>query len=80
MTRYHKQAERFILSQGKAAALRIYGAIEKLPLGDVKYLQGTSKPKKYRLRVGDYRIVFYVEGAAYVILRVDNRGDVYKHL
>ena len=80
MIKYSKEAEKFILSQGKTIALRIYNAAEKLPLGDVKRLQGTKKPQLYRLRVGDYRIVFYYDSDKITILRVDNRGDVYKRI
>ena len=78
MIRIHKDAEKFILSQGKKSALRIYAAIEKLPLGDVKKLQGKQSPILFRLCVGNFRIIFHVEQDIYTILRVDNRGDVYK--
>jgi mRNA interferase RelE/StbE len=78
MIKYHKQAEKFILSQGKNTALRLYDAIKNLPLGDVKRLQGKKKPLLYRLRVGDYRIVFCMENDVTTILRIDNRGDIYK--
>ena len=78
MIKYHKQAEKFILSQGKSTALRLYTAIGNLPLGDVKRLQGKKKPPLYRLRVGDFRIVFCSEAGAITVLRVDTRGDVYK--
>jgi len=78
MIRYHKRAERFILSQGKQTALRLYSAIEKLPLGDIRRLQGKKSPPLYRLRVGDFRVIFCVENDITEILSVDNRGDVYK--
>jgi len=58
MIKYNKQAEKFILSQGKTVALRLYRAIEHLPLGDVKRLHGQKAPQLFRLRVGDYRVVF----------------------
>jgi len=80
MIRYSKEAEKFILSQGKSSALRLYSAIEKFPLGDVKKLQGKKKPVLYRLRVGDYRVVFCSETDNITVLRVDNRGDVYKRI
>ena len=80
MIKFHKQAEKFILSQGKSVALRIYNAIEQLPMGDVKPLRGKDKPQLYRLRVGDYRIVFCPNKNGFTILRVDNRGDVYKRI
>ena len=80
MINVHKQAEKFILSQGKSAALRLYNAIEQLPLGDVKPLRGKKKPQLYRLRVGGYRIIFCTIEDGFTILRVDNRGDIYKRI
>ena len=80
MIKYSKEAEKFILSQGKSTALRLYKAIEGLPLGDVKRLQGNKNPPLYRLRVGNYRVIFCSEQDTFAILRVDNRGDVYKKL
>jgi len=78
MINYRKSAKKFILSQSKNSALRLFNAVEQLPSGDVKPLQGKKKPPLYRLRVGDYRVIFcYVDGIT-TILRVDNRGDVYK--
>ena len=78
MIKYHKQAEKFLLSQDKKTAMRIIAAIRQLPSGDVKPLKGNNKPQKFRLRVGGYRIVFRVEQDVTVILRIDTRGDVYK--
>ena len=46
-----------------------------LPAGDVKKLQGEEN---YRLRVGDYRIVFNNDGFVLYIIRIDSRGLVYK--
>jgi len=80
MIKYHRKAEKFIYSQGKSVASRLYRAINQLPFGDVKQLQGQNDPPLFRLRVGDYRVVFCVEQGDYIILRVDNRGDVYKRL
>jgi len=80
MIKYSKQAEKFILMQGKTSAMRLYNAIEHLPLGDVKRLHGEKNPPLYRLRVGDYRIVFHYGQDSFVILRIDNCGDVYKRM
>ena len=78
MIEYRKSTRKFILSQGKIAALRLFRAIERLPNGDVKRLRGQKEPPLFRLRVGDYRVVFSVNQDTFLILRVDNRGDVYK--
>jgi mRNA interferase RelE/StbE len=37
-----------------------------------------SRIGKYRLRVGDYRVLFDLEGRDVVILRVQHRKDVYR--
>jgi mRNA interferase RelE/StbE len=36
----------------------------------------------YRIRVGDYRIIYQIQEAALVVLvvRIGQRGDVYRHL
>ncbi len=73
-----KAAQKFIEKQDKAQRLRIYKAIYRLPEGaDIKKLKGSSF---YRLRVGDYRIIYSVDEVVRIIVveNVDNRGDVYK--
>jgi hypothetical protein len=47
MIRFHRQAEKFILSQGNTTASRLYAALEKLPSGDVKRLHGKTMPPLY---------------------------------
>ena len=44
--------------------------------GDVKTL--TNFTEEYRLRVGNYRVLFEVEGGKVVIYRVLHRKDAYK--
>jgi mRNA interferase RelE/StbE len=44
--------------------------------GDVKRL--TNFTPEYRLRVGNYRVLFEVEGAKAVIYRIRHRKDAYK--
>ncbi len=55
---------------------RIKKAIEKIPIGDIKKLTGYTKT--YRLRVGDWRILFnlteYIE-----IINILPRGQAYKN-
>ena len=54
---------------------RIKDAIVKLPRDDVKKLTGYENA--YRLRVGDYRILFDM-GAKIEITNILPRGDAYK--
>lgn len=73
-----KSALKFIKKQAKQEQLRIYNAIKKLPDGDTKPVQGHKG--FYRLRVGDYRIIYTIDNGQYIICIVDvgNRGDIYK--
>lgn len=73
--RYSKQAAKFLLKQPKHTQQRIITAINKLPSGDVKKMQGESL---YRLRVGDFRILFSKTGEILMIEKIGNRGEVYK--
>ncbi len=58
---------------------RIFEKVEALQddlTGDVKHL--TDFHPEYRLRVGDYRVLFEVEGNQVVIYRIRHRKDVYR--
>lgn len=55
---------------------RIAGLRKEPPEGDIKPLVG--RPGLYRLRVGDYRVVFQSVDSGIDILDIGSRGDVYK--
>jgi mRNA interferase RelE/StbE len=58
---------------------RILARIEEMSdnlSGDVKRL--TNSTPEYRLRVGDYRVLFEVEKDAIVIYRIRHRREVYR--
>ena len=59
---------------------RISKAIDKLPQGDVKRIIGKKLPPLYRLRVGDYRIIYRITEEDIYIEYIDSRGDAYKRL
>lgn len=72
---YSKEALKFLKKQDRPTKIRIANAINNLPSGDVIKLQGRSG---YRLRVGNYRIIFTNDGIILMIEQIDNRGQVYK--
>lgn len=72
--RYSKQAEKFLKRQDVVTRKRIRNAIQELPSGDVKKLQGRNG---YHLRVGDYRVIFDNVGNVVYVERIHNRGQVY---
>lgn len=77
--RFERKAMKFISKQTAEQKRRILSAISKLPFeGDRKKLVGYDDV--YRLRVGDFRVIYTVEHELVTVrvLDVGNRGDVYK--
>lgn len=77
---FKKAAQKFLDKQEKSQRLRLYKAIYKLPSGaDIKKLQGHNL---YRLRVGNYRILYCIDDDIKIITieNIDSRGDIYKRL
>lgn len=73
-----KPAKKFIDKLPKNEKQRIVKAIEKLPEGeDIKKLKGHNNI--YRLRVGDYRILYTVDNGEFVVIVINagNRGQIY---
>lgn len=74
---YSRQAVKAIQRQDKPTKHRIRAGIEGLPEGDIKALQGADG--HYRLRVGDWRIIFtYIDEETIYIEKIAPRGEVYK--
>lgn len=62
----------------RSVARRILGKIRDLEsglAGDMKRL--TNFTPEYRLRVGDYRVLFEIEGDRVIIYRVKHRSQAY---
>jgi len=74
---YYKQAVKALERLDTSTKERIGQAIQRIPKGDIKRLQGHVE--LYRLRVGDWRIVFsYPDNETVLIEKVSPRGDAYK--
>lgn len=74
---YTKAAVKTLTAMDAKSRRRMKEAIEKIPEGDIKMLQGSVI--LYRLRVGGWRIVFsYPDKETILIERIAPRGDVYK--
>lgn len=73
---YSKKALKFLKKQDKTTQKRITDAIARLPKeGDIKKMRGV---RGYRLRVGNFRVLFDVNGMIIDIIEIDNRGQIYK--
>lgn len=75
---YTKEAQKQIGGLDKATKQRIRKAINALPLGDIKKLKGYTS--KFRIRVGEYRVIYDLEGDVIRIGMVLPRGSAYKKL
>lgn len=73
---YLHQAVKQIKALDKPTKQRIKSGIDKLPLGDIKKLKGYSTT--FRLRIGDYRVLFDLQGDTIIINTVLPRGEAYK--
>ena len=75
---YSRKSVKYINSADKLTKKRLKEAIEKIPLGDIKKLQGVEDG--YRLRVGDLRVLFSMENNKIYIDNIIPRGQAYKRL
>lgn len=78
------QAAKFIAAQPKKSQRQLIVHIEQLavnprPAG-TKLLH--TKEKLYRIRSGDYRIIYQIQDKILlvVVVRVGSRKDIYRHL
>lgn len=78
--KYHKKAVKFINSLSSQDKQRIKQAINNLVVNpsicDIKPLQGYKD--LYRLRVGNYRIIYTKDNTILFIANIGSRGDIYK--
>ncbi len=79
---YTRRAEKDIKKLDPSIKHQIGKAILKLQDNPLEYSEKLTNPEigTYRLRTGDYRIVFDIEGKDVVILRVGHRKEIYKRL
>ena len=59
---------------------RIMVKLKEYTAEPLKYARKLTNPKigNYRFRIGNYRVIFDIEGDNIVVLRVGHRKDIYK--
>lgn len=77
---YTRRAERDIKKLDLNTKKRIGKALLRYSEEPLKYAEKLSDPilGEYRFRVGDYRVIFDLEGNEIVVLRVGHRREIYK--
>jgi mRNA interferase RelE/StbE len=79
--RYSDQAVKFLRKVNKDAALRIRAKIRQYaenPSVLKNQVKKLTNSLYYRLRVGNYRVIFTETGEIMKIEKIGNRGDVYR--
>ena len=77
---YSKTVVKTILKYDKPTRERIYSALNNLPHGDVKRLQGKDNSPYFRIRIGDIRALFIKDDIKMevFVFDINSRGDIYK--
>ena len=77
---FTQRAERDFKSIDREMQNRITTRLKEYSKEPLKYARKLINPKigTYRFRIGDYRVVFDIEGSDLVILRVGHRSEIYK--
>jgi mRNA interferase RelE/StbE len=77
---YTQRAIRDIRDLEPVIRLRIGKKLLRYKEDPLKYAEKITDAKlgSYRFRIGDYRVVFDLEGEDIVVLRVGHRRDIYR--
>ena len=78
--KYHKRAVKFINSLPMKERQKIKEGIYKMLTSpnacDIKTMEGHTD--LYRLRIGQYRVIYTRDNVILFIVDIGNRGDIYK--
>jgi mRNA interferase RelE/StbE len=77
---YTERAERDIKKLDSRIKDRIGKTLLRLKEEPMRFAEKLSDPilGEYRFRIGDYRVIFDIEGNEIVVLRVGHRREIYK--
>lgn len=73
-----KSAKKAMKKMDNGTRNRIIAAVNKIHVGDIKRLRGYED--NFRLRVGDYRILYTQISEKIIINNILPRGEAYKRL
>lgn len=79
---YTRRAEKDIKKLDPSTKIHIGKSLLRLQENPIGHSEKLTDPKigAYRFRIGDYRVIFDIEGKDIVILRVGHRKEIYRRL
>jgi mRNA interferase RelE/StbE len=77
---YTRRAERDIKKLDPETKDRIGKALLRYSEEPLRFAEKLSDPilGEYRFRIGDYRVIFDIEGNEIIVLRVGHRREIYR--
>jgi len=77
---YTNRAVRDISKLNPSARERLRETLEKYVETPLNYARKMVDPRlgTYRFRIGDYRVIFDIEGEELIILRLGHRREIYR--
>ena len=77
---YTKRAERDIAGLDSKTKERIGKTLLRFEEEPLRYAEKLSDPilGTYRFRIGDYRVIFDIEGNEIIVLRVGHKREIYR--
>jgi mRNA interferase RelE/StbE len=77
---YTKRALRDIKNLDPRVRQRVGQSLKQFESDPLKFAHKLTDPRigSYRFRIGEYRVVFDLEGEEIVVLRVGHRRDIYR--
>ena len=75
---YNKKSLKYLKTLDKKTRQRIRKAIKGVPLGDIIKLHGMQN--EYRLRIGNFRVLFIQESDIISVQAIGSRGQIYRRI
>ena len=77
--KFTKSSEKELLKLNKQISVRIYNKIMLIPVNQkLVRSEKLRGGEGYRIRVGDYRVIYVIDKDVILVIRIRHRRDVYK--
>ena len=77
LVEYSQDAQDILEKMGRKTAKRIMDKLDDAARNPDHFFERLSGREDYKLRVGDYRIIYRIHGHEVIILKIGHRKDVY---